>query len=184
MSFSYFGVKNSTVKFEGESTAQKMGCVGTLGVTMNNKTVTKKCEGVVVKSRTKGDGTGELAFTLHMKRDAFVKAYGMEIKGLKAGVYSYGRGSTHKEFCYTAEVIDEDDNVMYEAFPRCTMTSAIAHKIENGAEDVAEFECTASVMPDESGQGQYEALADDLDETTAAQWLENFSRELVADTTE
>lgn len=179
--FSYFGVKNSTVRFDGDSTAQRMGCVGTLTETMNNKTVTKKCEGVVKKSKTKGDGTGEIAFTLHMRRDVFLKSYGMETKGLKAGVYSYGQGSSHKEFCYTSHVLDEDDVELFVAYPRCVITSAMSHKIENGAEEVAEIECTASVMPDEYGQGKYEALADDLDEVTRSQWLENFSRTLVSD---
>lgn len=181
MGFSYFEYKDSTAKFAGESTAKKMGCVGTLNETMNTKTVIKKCEGVTAKSVTKGDGTGELVFTLHIKRDVFVSAYGMESKGLKAGVYSYGQGSTHKEFCHTARVLDEDGVEMFVAYPRCCITSAMAHKIENGAEEVSEFECTASVMPDEYGQGKYEAFASDLDEVTKAQWLNNFSRTLVAD---
>ena len=179
--FSEFEVKESTVKFDGESEAEKMGCVGKLGETMNNKTVTKKCEGVTVKSVTRGDGTGELAFTLHMRESVFQKAYGMVRTGLKAGVTAYGRNSTHKEFLYTAKVLDEDGNVKLKAYPRCCITSALAHSIENGAEEVAEIECTAAVMPDEYGEGMYQAYADDLDETTVSSWLNNFTRELVAE---
>lgn len=181
--FSEFEVKESTVKFEGETEAERMGCVGSLTETMNTKTVTKKCEGVTVKSVTRGDGTGELAFTLHMRRAVFIKAYGMKSEGLKNGVYSYGQGSKHKEFLYTAKVKDEDGNVMFKAYPRCCITSARSSKIENGAEEVAEIECTASVSPDEYGEGVYEAFADDLDTETAAKWLTEFSRELVADAT-
>jgi hypothetical protein len=37
-------------------------------------------------------------------------------------------------------------------------------------------------MPDEQGNGMYEAFKEDLDETTAAEWLENFVYSLVAET--
>ena len=180
--FSEFAVKKSTVKFAGDNeTAMRIGCVGTLGETLNAKTVTKKCEGVVVKSVTKGDGTGELAFTLHMKEEAFRKMFGMESKGLKAGVRTYGQGSRHTPFCYTAEVEDEDGNIKYKAYPNCCVTTGISRKIENGAEEVAEIEVTAAVMPDAQGNGMYEAFADDLDEATAAKWLDEFDYTLVAD---
>lgn len=181
--FSEFAVKKSTVKFEDSAAAMRLGCVGTLGETLNAKTVTKKCEGIVVKSVTRGDGTGELAFTLHMREEAFKNMFGMERKGLKAGVRAYGQGSKHKPFCYTAEVEDEDGNIKYKAYPNCCVTSGIARSIENGAEEVAEIEVTASVMPDAQGEGMYEAFAEDLDETTAAKWLEEFDYTLVADTT-
>ena len=176
--FSEYEIKESMVKF-GEAEAEKLGCVGTLGETLNAKTMTKKCEGVVVKSRTKGDGTGELAFTLHMRERVFREIFGMERTGLKAGVYAYGQGSRHKEFCYTCKALDEDGNVKYKAYPRCCVTSGISRSTENGAEEVAEIEVTAAIMPDEHGEGMYEAFADDLDEATAKDWLANFSRELI-----
>ena len=180
--FSEFEIKESTVKFAGETEATKIGCVGKLGETLNAKTVSKKCEGVVQKSRTKGDGTGELAFTLHMNAGVFRNMFGMTSTGLKAGVYAYGQGSRHKEFCYTAKALDEDGNVKYKAYPRCCVTSGISRNIENGAEEVAEIEVTAAVMPDEYGNGMYEAFAEELDETTSSKWLTDFSRELVAET--
>ncbi len=181
--FSEFAVRKSTVKFfEADGTtgeAMKLGCVGKLGETLNAKTITKKCEGVVVKSVTKGDGTGELAFTLHMREEAFKNMFGMERTSLKAGVRAYGQGSRHKTFCYTAEVEDEDGNIKYKAYPKCCVTTGISKTIENGAEEVAEIEVTAAVMPDENGEGMYEAFADDLDETTAKDWLEGFTTALV-----
>ena len=179
--FSEFEIKESKVKFDGETAAENLGCVGTLGETLNAKTVTKKCEGVVVKSRTKGDGTGELAFTLHMKESAFEKMFGMVSEGLKAGVRAYGQDSRHKEFCYTCKALDEDGNVKFKAYPRCCVTTGISRSTENGAEEVAEIEVTAAIMPDEKGNGMYEAFADDLDETTKASWLSNFTYDLVAD---
>ena len=180
--FTEFAVRESTVKYDGETEASKLGCVGTLGETLNAKTVTKKCEGVVVKSVTRGDGTGELAYTLHMKEEVFVKMYGMERTELKAGVRAYGQGSKHKAFCYTAKVEDEDGNIKYKAYPNCCVTSGISRTITNGAEEVAEISVTAAIAPDEHGNGMYEAFAEDLDETTAAAWLENFDYALVAET--
>jgi hypothetical protein len=178
--FSEFEVKESHAKF-GTDEAMRLGCVGKLGETLNAKTVTKKCEGVVVKSRTKGDGTGELAFTLHMAEAAFRKIFGMVSEGLKAGVYAYGQGSRHQEFCYTAKVLDEDGNIKYKAYPRLCVTTGIARTIENGAEEVAEIEVTAAIMPDDKGNGMYEAFANELDETIASQWLTSFSTDLVAE---
>ena len=178
--FSEFEVKESHAKF-GTEEAIKLGCVGKLGETLNAKTVTKKCEGVVVKSVTKGDGTGEITFTLHMVEAVFRNIFGMVNTGLKAGVYAYGQGSRHKEFCYTAKVLDEDGNVKYKAYPRLCVTSGIARTIENGAEEVAEIEVTAAVMPDENGNGMYEAFAADLDETTEGKWLKEFTTTLVTD---
>lgn len=179
--FSEFEVKESMVKFDDEAAAEKLGCVGKLGETLNAKTVTKKCEGVVVKSVTKGDGTGELTFTLHMRESVFAKMFGMVSEGLKAGVRAYGQSSRHKEFCYTCKALDEDGNVKLKAYPRCCVTTGITRNIENGVEEVAEIEVTAAIMPDEKGNGMYEAFADDLDETAVTSWLSNFNYDLVAD---
>lgn len=178
--FSEFEVKNTSIKFADESKAVKVGCVGSLEETMNSKTITKKCEGVVVKSVSKGDGTGELALSLHMKYSLFVNSYGMAGDKLAEGVYSYGRNSVHKPFCLTCEVKDEDGNTKLKAYPNCVITTGITRKIENGAEEVAEMELTVSVMPDENGVGMYEAIVTEtLDESIKSGWLENFTAELV-----
>ena len=178
--FSEFEVKNTSIKFVDDATAIKVGCVGSLEETMNSKTITKKCEGIVVKSVSKGDGTGELALSLHMKYDLFLKSYGMASDGLADGVYSYGRNSVHKNFCLTCEVLDEDGNKKLKAYPNCVITTGISRKIENGAEEVAEMELTVSVMPDDNGIGMYEAVVTEtLDETIVSSWLNNFTAELV-----
>ena len=180
--FSEFEVKDSYVKFKDETAAEKLGCVGKLGETLNAKTITKKCEGVVVKSVTKGDGTGELAFTLHMRESVFAKMFGMVSEGLKAGVRAYGQDSRHKEFCFTCKALDEDGNVKYKAYPRCCITTGISRSIENGVEEVAEIEVTAAIMPDEKGNGMYEALEDDFADATDETWLKGFNTDLVATT--
>ena len=181
--FSEFEVKDSYVKFKDETAAEKLGCVGKLGETLNAKTITKKCEGVVVKSVTKGDGTGELAFTLHMKLSAFRKMFGFDSTGLKTGVFAYGQNSRHKEFCYTCKVLDEDGNIKYKAYPKCCVTSGISNTIENGVEEVAEIEVTAAIMPDEKGNGMYEAFENDFADATDEAWLKGFNTDLVATAT-
>lgn len=180
--FSEYEVKNTSIKFNGESAGQatKVGCVGTLEETLNAKTVTKSCEGVVVKTVVKGDGTGELKLTLHMVYDLYLKSYGMVSEQLADGVFAYGRNSKHQSMCITMEVLDEDGNKKLRAYPNCVITGGDARKIENGAEEVAEMEITISIMPDEQGNGMYEALVTDtLSETIVEGWLTSFNYELV-----
>ena len=180
--FSEFEVKNTSIKFAEDDAAVKVGCVGSLEETMNSKTITKKCEGVVVKSVSRGDGTGELALSLHMRYDLFVKSYGMAGDNLADGVYSYGKNSVHKPFCLTCEVYDEDGVKKLKAYPNCVITTGISRKIENGAEEVAEMEVTVSVMPDDNGIGMYEAIESQVDESIKASWLSNFTADLVKGT--
>ena len=178
--FSEFEVKNTSIKFADDSVATKVGCVGSLDEALNSKTITKKCEGVVKKSVSRGDGTGEIKLSLHMRYDLFLKTYGMISDGLKDGVYAYGQNSIHNPFCLTAEVLDEDLVKKLKAYPNCVVTTGIARKIENGAEEVAEIEMTISVMPDDDGYGMYEAVVtESLDKTVVSDWLNNFTPELV-----
>lgn len=178
--FSEFEVKNTSIKFAEDDAAIKVGCVGSLEETLNSKTITKKCEGVVVKSVSRGDGTGELALSLHMKYDLFLKSYGMASDGLKDGVYAYGQNSIHKPFCLTCEVLDEDGVKKLKAYPNCVITTGVTRKVENGAEEVAEMEMTVSVMPDTYGNGMYEAIESKLtDESIKTAWLNNFTPDLV-----
>lgn len=178
--FSEYEIKNSTVRF-GNDPATRIGCVGKLSESMNAKTITKKCEGVVKKSTTRGDGTGELKFTLHMRTAAYDAMFGMQTTGLKQGVKAYGQQSRHREFCFTAEVYDEDGNLKYKAYPRCCVQTGIVRNIENGAEEVAEIEVTVAVMPDELGNGLYEAFANELTSTMRSSWLTNFSNMLITE---
>lgn len=179
--FSEFEVKNTSIKFAGaEGSAVVVGCVGSLGEAMNTKTITKRCEGIVKKQVVKGDGTGELTLSVHMKNDLFQQAYGMLSDGLKDGVYAYGRDSVHKTFCLTAEVFDEDGNKKLKAYPNCVVSSGIARTIENGAEEVAEIELTITVMPDDLGNGMYECIVEESTDTTlTSTWLTAFNAELV-----
>ena len=178
--FSEFEVKNTSIRFKGDSVdATKIGCVGSLEETMNTKTVSKKCEGVVVKTVTRGDGSGEISLSLHMRYDLYLKSYGMVLDTLKDGVYAYGQNSRHEAFCLTCEVIDEDGIKKLKAYPNCIVSSGVSRKIENGAEEVAEIEMTIAVMPDEYGNGVYEAIESEVDETIKTAWMTSFDPKTV-----
>lgn len=178
--FSEFEVKETSIRFSDEEEATKIGCVGTSEETLNSKVVTKKCEGRVAKTKVRGDGTGALKLSLHMKYDTFLKTYGMKVKGLKAGVVAYGTDSIHEAFCLTQKVIDEDGNEKLKAYPNCIVTSGISRKIENGAEEVAEIELEINLMPDENGMCMYEALVDEtLDASIKTNWITKFKPEMV-----
>lgn len=179
--FSEFEIKKCSIRFKNATEPAKIiGCVGSCEESMNVKTITKRCEGVVVITITKGDGTGELKLSLHMKYDAFIEAYGMEFENLKDGVYAYGRNSVHKHFCFTYQAIDEEGDIKLKAYPNCVISTGFARKIENGGEEVAEMELTIAVNPDEEGVGVYEAIESNIkDEELKSKWLTEFSAELV-----
>lgn len=178
--FSDYELDQMAVKFEGSDAYESMNCVGSFEEEMESKTVTKSCRGVVVKSRSRGTGAGTLKISAHVPWNIFVNAYGMELETLKEGVKAYGRNSIHKTFAATMHVKDEDGVEKYKAYPNCVITTGVVRKIENGAEEVAEMELEVSVMPDDYGNGMYEALAADIkEETIKSQWMTAFTPDLV-----
>lgn len=183
--FSEFELRAMSVKFDEEAEYEKCDCVGSSEEGMNTRVVSKKCRGVVNKKVAKGDGTGSLKISAHIPYGQYVKAYGMDLDTLKDGVYAYGRNSVHKKMSIVQDVYDEDGNEKLKAYPNCIIESGIARKIENGAEEVAELELEISIMPDEHGNGMYEAIVTDtLDKSVASTWMTAFTPDLVAKTTQ
>lgn len=154
-------------------------CVGSMEEEMETRVITKSCRGIVAKKIVRGTGNGTLKITAHVPWVAYTELYGMTLGTLITGVKAYGRNSVHSEFVLTAHVTDEDGAEKYKAYPKCVLEKGVARKIENGAEEVAELELEVSAMPDEYGNGMYEALAEELDETVAAKWMEEFTPEIV-----
>lgn len=177
--FSEAEVRKIGIKIGEAAKADINECVGTWEEELEVKTVTKKCRGVVSKSRTKGTGNGTIKASMHMAQDLFAEMYGMKQEGLKDGVIAYGTKSLHPVFCVTALVLDEDDNEKLKAYPNCTIQTALTRKVENGAEEIAEIELELAITPDEEGNGMYEAVVTDLkDEDLKTKWLESFTPEL------
>ena len=180
--FSEYEIKEASIRFEDatpEEKFEKLGCVGSIDESLETITVTKKCEGIVVKSVTRGSGNGELTISLHVRYDLYTRMFGMEDATLKDGVLGYGQNSRHKNFAFVAKVKDEDGNVKFIAYPKLIIKSGLANKIENGAEEVAEIEINAYVQPDENGFAKYEALNILLDEEIKGKWMTEFTPALV-----
>ncbi len=178
--FSEYELRRMGIKFPNDSEYQSADCVGSCEEELETRMVTKKCRGMVAKIRVKGSGNGTLNITMHVPKNIYDEMYGMKMDGLIEGVRAYGQNSTHPEFGITQEVFDEDGNVKFKAYPRCIMKSGVKRKIENGTEEVAEMELEVSVMPDDMGNGMYEALDSDLkDETAKSNWMTAFTPDMV-----
>lgn len=180
--YSDFEVDEVGIKFaEDQGEAQSANCVGSCEEEMESKTVTKSCRGVVIKERTRGTGKGTLKLSWHIPWAIYTKFFGMDREDLIDGVKGYGKDSVHKEFLVTMHITDEDGVEKLKAYPKCRVASTgPVRKIENGAEEVAEFETEISVTPDEYGYGLYEALVTELkDESVKETWMKSFTPALV-----
>jgi hypothetical protein len=115
-----------------------------------------------------------------MPYEIYTQAYGMDLDTLIEGVKAYGQNSRHEAFAIVQDVFDEDGVEKFKAYPNCIIQTGVARKIENGAEEVAEIEMEVSIMPDEYGNGVYEALASELtDETAKTNWMTAFTPDMV-----
>lgn len=177
--FSDYEVDEIGFQFEGETDYQSAKCIGASEEEMEVKVITKQCRGVIVKEKVKPTGRGTVKLTLHMPWAIYTEMFGMNLDSLITGVKGYGRNSVHKNFKMTQHVTDEDGVEKFKAYPNCVSKSGKASKIENGAEEVAQIELEVSVSPDEYGQGVYEALGEELDETVASKWMTAFTPALV-----
>ena len=178
--FSEYELREMGIKFKSSETYQTASCVGSCEEELESKVVSKSCRGVVVKKTVKGTGTGTLSVSMHCPQDIYTQAYGMKLDTLIEGVNAYGRNSVHEAFSITQHVFDEDGNEKFKAYPNCIIESGVARKMENGSEEVAEIELEISVMPDEFGNGMYEALASELtDETAKTTWMTAFTPAMV-----
>ena len=177
--FSDYEVDEIGFKFEEETGYQSAVCVGASEEEMEVKVITKLCRGVISKEKVKPTGRGTVKLTLHIPKAIYDKMFGMNLDSLIEGVKGYGRNSVHKNFGMVQHVTDEDGVEKLKAYPNCVVKSGKTSKIENGAEEVAQVELEVSVSPDEYGQGLYEALYDEVDETVASKWMTEFAPGLV-----
>ena len=176
-----FEIDQMGIKFENGSAYESVNCLGSVEEEMEAKVVTKSCRGVVAKTRVKGTGAGTLKISAHVPWAVYTHAYGMELESLIEGVKAYGRNSIHKVMSIVMHVLDEDNNEKLKAYPNCIISSGgVSRKVENGAEEVAEIELEVAVMPDEFGNGLYEAVVDELTDSTAkTTWMTAFTPEMV-----
>lgn len=173
-------IKKIGIRIEGATKADVLTCTGKLEEKMECKTRTKKCGNRTLKTRTKGTGNGTIKIEAFVPQDMLADLHGMKREELKEGVIAYGTNSLHAVACITAEVLDEDDNKKYKAYPNCTIQTALSRSVDNDSEDISMLELEFAAMPDEHGEGLYEAIESDLkDDTVKQKWMEEFSRSLV-----
>ena len=178
--FSEFELRKMGIKFKSGEAYLSADCVGSCEEELESKVITKKCRGNVVKTTVKGTGSGTLTISMHMPYEIYTQAYGMDLNTLIEGVKAYGQNSRHEAFAIVQDVFDEDGVEKFKAYPNCIIQTGVARKIENGAEEVAEIEMEVSIMPDEYGNGVYEALASELtDETAKTTWMTAFTPDMV-----
>lgn len=173
-------ITNFGVMFKGSTESQQFGATGQIDGETQMLTITKKKEGVVVKSLSKPQSM-TLKLNAHVKVDPLRKIFGLSNEGLKPGVYSYGSDSSGQEFILTADAIDDfEDITKLIAFPNCSSSSGLVLSIENGADEVAELELEFTAMIDDHNKCYYEAFISELDDPSLAdQWRTNFSYEVV-----
>lgn len=176
--FSEFFLQELGFIFSDGSSNYLVECVGKLEETMETKTITKKCRGVVKKSRTKGS-SGTVKVTAHLPYELKLKLYSMAEHA--TGVYGYGTESLHEEITITAKVLDEDDNVQYRAYPVAVCNTKSA-SVDDDATEVPMDELEFTVTADDNNEIVYQALEDDIDSTIAESWMESFTAELIAAT--
>ena len=166
--------------FNFGETSFSVPCVGSMEEELEVTVVTKKCRGVIKKVRPRGTGTGTLTISAHVPHKLIGELYAMTEDGLVDGVRAYGQNSLHKEFVLTADVFDEDGNEKFKAYPRAIIQSNLSRSTENGAEEVAEMELEISIMPDDEGNGMYEAVASEVtDSNVKSTWMTAFTPDLV-----
>ena len=180
--FSDYEVDEIGFKFSDEPEYQSAKCVGSSEEEMEVRVITKLCRGVIAKEKVKPTGRGTVKLMLHIPKVIYDSIFGMDLDSLIEGVKGYGLNSVHKNFSMVQHVTDEDGVEKLKAYPNCVVKTGKTSKIENGAEEVAQVELEVSVSPDTYGQGLYEALVDEIDESVASAWMTAFTPELVQKT--
>lgn len=180
--FSEYEVDQVSFKTE-EGTADVLTCIGKFEEELEVKTVTKKCRGKTIKSRTRGTGNGTIKSSMHVPKGTYAKIFAMERDDLIEGAFAFGENSLLPEMQLCAHVTDEDGKEKLKAYPRVIATTGPARSVENGGDEVEEIEPEFSIMPDDSGEGVYEVFIDDIPEELkegfVEKWMKGFTRSMI-----
>ncbi|MEW4325861.1 phage tail protein [Rossellomorea marisflavi] len=176
-------ITNASVQFyEGgeQMTGEKFGSLGSMEGETTLKELIKKEEGQEVAKRTKPEKM-DLTISSHIRTSVIRKVFGISSAGMKPGVYKYGQDSKGVEFVFTADVIDEfEDVTKLIAFPKCVSATGFTFTVENGGDEVALMEVQLTAYPDLMREIYYEAYVGELEDPTVAdKWHTKFDRSLV-----
>ena len=182
--FDSWSIVNSSIQFIKSGTKEqgmKFGSVGTISFEPETSTLQKREGRVITKEKivtTKLNVSVSAHIPVEVARDFF----GLSNEGLKAGIYSYGEGSLGKDFVWTADVVDDFEEVTkLIAFPKASNSAGLTLSIDSTQEELALLELSFSAVADSAGQFYYEALVPELDDPTIAEtWHTDFDRTLIA----
>ncbi|MGR5901145.1 phage tail protein [Bacillus cereus] len=165
-------IKNASLLFKGESVTSPFGCIGKLDAETEIKSIAKLCGRVPKKKKAKPTQL-TVKISGHMELKAARKMFGLKNEGLIDGVYSYGVESVGEDFSFVAEEYDTfEDNNRLIAFPNCSAATGFVKSIENGADELAEFEVEITALPDTYGEFYYEGI--NLPADVQTKWLTKF----------
>ncbi|WP_153123280.1 phage tail protein [Peribacillus tepidiphilus] len=181
--FDAVSIKNASIQFFDGATQKpgtKFGLVGSIEGETEVIEIVKKAEGIEVKKKSKPTKMN-LTVSGHIPVQVARDFFGLSNDNLKPGVWAYGSLSKGKRFVFTADVIDEfEDVVKLIAFSNCSNSSGFKIAVENGSDEVAMLELEFTALADELNNFYYEALVDELeDQTIATQWHTTFTPSLV-----
>ncbi|QWH10354.1 phage tail protein [Bacillus mycoides] len=165
-------IKNASVLFKGDTVTSPFGCIGKLDAETEIKSIAKLCGGVPKKKKSKPTQV-KVKISGHMELKVARKIFGLKNEGLIDGVYSYGIESVGEDFSFVAEEYDTfEDNNRLIAFPNCSAATGFVKSIENGADELAEFEVEITALPDTYGEFYYEGI--NLPADVQTKWLTKF----------
>lgn len=182
--FDSWSIVNSSIQFikSGvKAPGMKFGSVGTISFEPETSTLQKREGRVITKEKivtTKLNVSVSAHIPVEVARDFF----GLSNEGLKPGIYSYGEGSLGKDFVWTADVVDDFEEITkLIAFPKASNSAGLTLSIDSTQEELALLELSFSAVADSAGQFYYEALVPELDDPTIAEtWHTDFDRTLIA----
>lgn len=181
--FDAVAIKNASIQFIKAGVATpgaRFGCLGSVEGETEIKELIKMCEGIEAKKKVVPLKM-TLSVSAHIDVEVARNLFGLKNEGLKPGIYSYGTDSKGLNFIFTADVIDEfEDVVKLIAFPNASNNSGLQIKVENGQDEVALLEMEFTVLADVNNKFYYEAFVGELtDSTIATKWHTAFTPELV-----
>lgn len=184
--FDSVSIVNASIQFKKKGVQEPgtpFGCVGTIEGEPEIKEIKKICGGATIKKKTK---TTEIKITVaaHIPVKVARDYFGFDTTGLKPGIWAYGSESKGNDFVFTADVVDEfQDIVKLIAFPNCSNSTGFKFSIANGEEELAMMELEFTALPDDLKKFYYEAFVDELSDATVAQkWHTQFNSTLVKGT--
>jgi len=152
--FDSWSIANSSIQFIKGAVQEpgvKFGSVGTLSFEPETTTLSKREGRVITKEKvvtTKLNVSVSAHIPVAVARDFF----GLSNEGLKPGVYSYGEGSLGKDFVWTADVIDDFEEITkLVGFPKASNSAGLTLTIDATQEELALLELTFSAVADIAG---------------------------------